>query len=65
MNITVNTKMYAVIGDPIAQSLSPQLHNGLFEANGIDALYLPIEVKSEDLEKLVQGFRLIGYLTVE
>ena len=60
MNITVNTKMYAVIGDPIAQSLSPQLHNGLFEANGIDALYLPIEVKSEDLEKLVQGFRLMN-----
>ena len=61
MNITVNTKMYAVIGDPIAQSLSPQLHNGLFEANGIDALYLPIEVKSEDLEKLVQGFRLMNF----
>lgn len=61
MNITVNTKMYAVIGDPIAQSLSPQLHNGLFEANGIDAIYFPVEVKSEDLEKLVQGFRLMNF----
>ena len=61
MNITVNTKMYAVIGDPIAQSLSPQLHNGLFEANGIDAIYFPVEVKSENLEKLVQGFRLMNF----
>ena len=61
MNITVNTKMYAVIGDPIAQSLSPKLHNGLFEAHGIDALYLPIEVKTADLERLVQGFRLMNY----
>ena len=61
MNISVNTKMYAVIGDPIAQSLSPQLHNGLFEANGIDAIYFPVEVKSEDLEKLVQGFRLMNF----
>ncbi|MBC3805278.1 shikimate dehydrogenase [Acetobacterium fimetarium] len=61
MNITVNTKMYAVIGDPIAQSLSPKLHNGLFEANGIDAIYFPVEVKSENLEKLVQGFRLMNF----
>lgn len=61
MKLSVNTKIYAVIGDPIAQSLSPQLHNGLFKANGVDALYLPIEVKTEDLEKLVQGFRLMNF----
>jgi len=61
MNISVNTKLYAVIGDPIAQSLSPQLHNGIFEANDMDAIYFPIEVKSQDLEKLVQGFRLMNF----
>jgi len=61
MKITVKTKLYAVIGDPIAQSLSPQLHNGLFEANHMDALYLPIEVKSENLEQLIQGFRLLNF----
>nr|WP_320026868.1 shikimate dehydrogenase [uncultured Acetobacterium sp.] len=61
MKISVNTKIYAVIGDPIAQSLSPQLHNGLFKANGVDALYLPIGVKAEDLEKLVDGFRLMNF----
>ena len=61
MNITVNTKLYAVIGDPIAQSLSPQLHNGLFKENQIDALYLPVGVKSENLEKLMDGFRLLNF----
>jgi len=61
MRISVNTKIYAVIGDPIAQSLSPQLHNGLFKEIGADALYLPIAVKSEDLEKLVDGFRLMNF----
>ncbi|MBI4858176.1 MAG: shikimate dehydrogenase [Acetobacterium woodii] len=61
MKISVNTKIYAVIGDPIAQSLSPQLHNGLFETIGVDALYLPIGVKAEDLEKLVDGFRLMNF----
>ncbi|MDO9493474.1 shikimate dehydrogenase [Acetobacterium sp.] len=61
MRISVDTKIYAVIGDPIAQSLSPQLHNGLFKEIGVDALYLPIAVKSEDLEKLVEGFRLMNF----
>ncbi|MGV8907256.1 MAG: shikimate dehydrogenase [Acetobacterium sp.] len=61
MMITVKTKLYAVIGDPIAQSLSPQLHNGLFEANQMDAIYLPVEVTSENLEKLIQGFRLMNF----
>ncbi|KNZ41697.1 shikimate dehydrogenase [Acetobacterium bakii] len=61
MNITANTKLYAVIGDPIAQSLSPQLHNGLFKENQIDAIYLPVGVKSEDLEKLMAGFRLLNF----
>jgi len=61
MRISVDTKIYAVIGDPIAQSLSPQLHNGLFKETGIDALYLPIAVKSEDLQKLVDGFRLMNF----
>lgn len=61
MKISVNTKIYAVIGDPIAQSLSPQLHNGLFKEIGVDAFYLPIGVKSQDLEKLVEGFRLMNF----
>lgn len=61
MRISVDTKIYAVIGEPIAQSLSPQLHNGLFKETGVDALYLPIAVKSEDLEKLVDGFRLMNF----
>lgn len=61
MRISVDTKIYAVIGDPIAQSLSPQLHNGLFKEIPVDALYLPIAVKTEDLEKLVAGFRHMNF----
>ncbi|AFA49496.1 shikimate dehydrogenase [Acetobacterium woodii] len=61
MKISVDTKIYAVIGDPIAQSLSPQLHNGLFKEAGVDALYLPIAVKSENLENLIKGFRVMNF----
>lgn len=61
MKISVDTKIFAVIGEPIAQSLSPQLHNGLFKETGVDALYLPIAVKSEDLKKLIDGFRVMNF----
>ena len=33
-------KVYAVIGDPIAHSMSPAIHNDAFEKEGIDAEYL-------------------------
>ncbi len=53
-------KWFAVIGDPIAQSKSPEMHNSWFEQDGIDAAYIPIQVKPEDLEKAVHSFKLLG-----
>lgn len=53
-------KWFAVIGDPIAHSKSPEMHNKWFEQNTIDATYIPILVKPEDLEKSIQSLRLLG-----
>ena len=44
-------RKYAVIGDPIKHSMSPQMHNAAFEALGIDAEYSAIHVKKDDLAK--------------
>lgn len=48
------TKHYAVIGDPIAHSLSPLMQNAAFRAAGIDADYSAIHVKPDDLAKFVK-----------
>jgi 3-dehydroquinate dehydratase / shikimate dehydrogenase len=44
-HLTRCTRVYAVIGDPIAHSLSPQLQNAGFRARGIDAVYVPVLVR--------------------
>ena len=38
------TAVYGVIGWPVAQSRSPQVHNGWFAAHAIDARYFPLPV---------------------
>ena len=53
-------KLFAVIGDPIAHSMSPAMHNDLFQAYGIDAHYQPLHVRRENLKEAVIGLKAIG-----
>lgn len=53
-------KIYAVIGDPIAHSLSPSIHNDAFKQEQIDAAYLAFHVKPEGLEDAVKGMKALG-----
>lgn len=45
---SAGTKVMGVIGDPIAQSKSPALHNPSLRAAGADAVYVPLLVKDLD-----------------
>jgi shikimate dehydrogenase len=51
MVIDANTKICLVIGDPIAHSLSPAMHNAAYEALGLGSqyLFLPSKVSATDL----------------
>lgn len=39
-----NTAVYGLVGDPVAHSLSPAVHNAAMAALGIDAVYVPFRV---------------------
>jgi 3-dehydroquinate dehydratase/shikimate dehydrogenase len=56
------TQLFAVLGDPIAHSLSPLLHNAALLHAGVDGVYVPIRIPAAEfdatLDELVQfGFR--------
>lgn len=46
--INANTKLYGVIGWPVAHSMSPLIHNAGFEAVGHNGVYLPMPVPDSD-----------------
>ena len=49
MNITPKTKLFAVLGHPIAHSLSPAMHNASFSALKLDAMYVAFDVAPDRL----------------
>jgi len=48
MSITPATKLYGVVGDPIAHSLSPLIHNRWIREAGLDAVYVALHLQSPD-----------------
>ena len=49
MEISAKTRLLMVIGDPVAHSLSPAMHNAAFRALGLDAVYVAMRVSSNAL----------------
>ncbi|OGO24654.1 MAG: shikimate dehydrogenase [Chloroflexi bacterium RBG_16_50_9] len=58
--ITGKTKICGVIGDPIAHTVSPAMHNAAFQSIGLDYVYVPFRVASEELGKAVAGIRAMN-----
>ncbi len=53
-------KIYGIIGDPVAHSLSPVMHNAAFEELGMDAVYLAFRVPKGELKDAIQGAKSLG-----
>ncbi len=52
------TRLYGVIGDPIAHSLSPVVHNAAYAKMGLDAVYLSFRVPDRPEEFMRQYVKL-------
>lgn len=54
------TRLYGILGHPVAGSLSPAMHNAAFQALGINAAYVPFPVPPERLAEAVAGLSAAG-----
>ena len=57
-HINSQTRVYGVVGDPIAHSLSPAMQNAGFIARRMNAIYLPFHV--EDLKDFIDSIPRFG-----
>ncbi len=48
-----NTRVFAILGDPVAHSLSPTMHNAAFQALGLPAAYVPLRCSERDLPTIM------------
>ncbi|MFC8868234.1 shikimate dehydrogenase family protein [Streptomyces sp. NPDC057148] len=60
--ISGTTRLYAVLGDPVAQVRAPALLNPLFARLGKDAVLVPVEVGAGQLAHAVRGLTAVRNL---
>jgi shikimate dehydrogenase len=53
MHISGSTRVFVIVGDPVAQVRAPELFNHLFAKHGIDAVLVPAEVAPHELGEFV------------
>jgi shikimate dehydrogenase len=56
-----HTLPFAVLGHPIGHTLSPVMHNAAFEALGLDAIYLALDVAPERLMEVLPAMQAMGF----
>src|SRR6266567_3182732 len=59
--ITARTRLVALLGHPVAHSLSPRMQNAAFAARGLDWAYVALDVLPERLEDALRGLAATGF----
>ena len=55
------TRLVGIIGDPVAQSLSPRMHNAAFAARGLDWAYVPLPARADELAGALRGLVALSF----
>lgn len=59
---TARTRLVCLLGQPVAHSVSPQIHSAAFAAAGVDAVYVAVEVAPARLRAALDGLGALGAL---
>lgn len=55
MRTTGRTRLFVLLGDPVAHSLSPTMHSAAFQAMGLDATYVGLPCRRDDVAGLMRA----------
>ncbi len=58
--ITAGTRLFALLGDPVAHSLSPSFQNAAFRSLGLDAVFVALRCGADELPGLLRGIAAAG-----
>lgn len=61
MIISTKTKLTGLLGYPLGHSMSPVMQNAAFEYCSMNRIYIPVEVKPENLETVVRGISKMNF----
>ena len=59
--ISGKTRLLALFGQPVSHSLSPAMHNAAFAADGLDFVYVCLDVDPADLPAAVKGAEALKF----
>ena len=62
MGISGTTRLVALLGHPVAHSLSPRIQNAAFAARGLDWAYVALDVPPERLTDALLGLAAAGFV---
>jgi shikimate dehydrogenase len=57
LDVTGETRLYVVIGDPIVQVRSTALYNKLSAKKGVNAVFVPVQFSAERFDEAIAGLR--------
>lgn len=60
--INATTHLYGVIGNPIHHSLSPLMHNAVFEKLKMNSVYMAFQIEAINLALAFEGMRSLGVM---
>ena len=61
MSISGGTKVYGVVGDPVAHSLSPLIHNQWMRDLSVDAIYVPLRLTHDNPSGAIRSMVDMGF----
>src|SRR2546429_4627131 len=60
VEVSASTRLLAVIGDPVAHSLSPSMQNAAIRVLGLDAVYVALRTSAPELTTVLAALAAVG-----